>query len=59
MAAYIVQGRKHSLSLAQAQNAEQTIYRAGSRPSKYAEQKNFIGQVRIDPAFQSTDPNLS
>lgn len=51
LAAVLVSG-----SLVYAQNAEQKVYPAGSRASNYANQKNFIGQVRVDPGFQSQEP---
>ncbi len=39
--------------------AEQVVFRAGSRPSATADQKNFTGSVRVDPAFSSDDPARS
>lgn len=37
----------------------QVVIPAGSRPSASANQKNFIGSVRVDPAFQSKAPARS
>lgn len=37
----------------------QIVIPAGSRPSAAASQKNFIGTVRVDPAFQSQEPARS
>lgn len=45
-----------SCSLVYAQDKEQKVYPAGSRASSYASQKNFTGQVRVDPGFQSQGP---
>lgn len=42
--------------LAQGRDKGQELYPAGSRASSYADQKNFTGQVRVDPGFQSQEP---
>ncbi len=48
-----------SCAFAESGSAEQFVIRAGSRPSAVADQKNFTGSVRVDPAFRSNDPARS